>query len=78
MVRLCSQDVDNALLDEMNEPPEVPGTADVAEATKLAEANASGNKQLDVYLHLKLAAPCHDLYLVSSTTQGRVPYVGEE
>ncbi|CAE7946763.1 unnamed protein product [Symbiodinium sp. KB8] len=38
------EDVDNALLDEMNEPPEVPGTADVAEATKLAEANASGNK----------------------------------
>ena len=44
-----SQDTDNALLDEFDSSTGVPGTTEVAESTKLAEANASGNKQLDVY-----------------------------
>ena len=49
-VRVCMflQDEENFLLDDIDTPAGVPGTVDVGESAKLAEASASGNsKQLD-------------------------------
>ena len=39
------------MLDDLDMSDHNPGTSEVAESTKLAEASASGNKQLDVYMY---------------------------